>query len=206
MAAAAAPSPVNAPLHFEIEGVIPRNRAGEPLYPYTAGVFGSGANMAFRADALRAMGGFDTSLGAGSAALGGDDLAAFFDVIEAGHTLVYEPTAFVRHRHRADRTVLVPTTGEPTGPWNRRPPERPRANRHTRLRLSRQGGIRTPTITETIMTRFATLDAGMIARAESGYEIPFAVSWGAADFGASHSLDEAIKLADERMYESRRAT
>jgi cellulose synthase/poly-beta-1,6-N-acetylglucosamine synthase-like glycosyltransferase len=79
---------------------------GRPLHPYTAGAFGSGANMAFRADALRALGGFDPALGTGSPARGGDDLAAFFDVLAAGHTLVYEPAAVVRHRHRRDYESL----------------------------------------------------------------------------------------------------
>jgi O-antigen biosynthesis protein len=80
--------------------------AGQPLYPYTAGVFGSGANMAFTAAALRDIGGFDPALGTGSPALGGDDLAAFFDVISAGYRIVYEPTAVVRHRHRPDYASL----------------------------------------------------------------------------------------------------
>ena len=31
--------------------------------------------------------------------MGGDDLAAFYDVITAGHRLVYEPAAIVLHRH-----------------------------------------------------------------------------------------------------------
>src|SRR4051794_10460803 len=79
---------------------------GQPLYPYTAGVFGSGANMAFTASALRDIGGFDPALGTGSPALGGDDLAAFFDVIAAGYELVYEPTAVVRHHHRPDYASL----------------------------------------------------------------------------------------------------
>ncbi|TMM01307.1 MAG: glycosyltransferase [Actinobacteria bacterium] len=83
-----------------------RRPPGALLYPYTAGVFGSGANMAFRTAALRELGGFDPALGAGSPARGGDDLAAFFDVIAAGHRLVYEPTAVVRHRHRADYDSL----------------------------------------------------------------------------------------------------
>jgi cellulose synthase/poly-beta-1,6-N-acetylglucosamine synthase-like glycosyltransferase len=78
----------------------------QPLYPYTAGVFGSGANMAFTAAALRDIGGFDPALGTGSPALGGDDLAAFFDVVAAGHKLVYEPTAVVRHHHRPDYASL----------------------------------------------------------------------------------------------------
>jgi len=79
---------------------------GERIYPYAAGVFGSGANMAFRTSVLRSLGGFDPALGTGSPAGGGDDLAAFFDVVSAGHRLVYEPTALVRHRHRPDYTSL----------------------------------------------------------------------------------------------------
>lgn len=58
---------------------------------------------------------------------------------------------------------------------------------------------------ETIIQRFASLAQGLIAHSEKGYEIPFHVSWGEAEFGAECSLDEAIKVADERMYESRRA-
>ena len=62
-------------------------------------MFGSGANMAFDTSILRKMGGFDDSLGAGSIALGGDDLASFFQVITRGFTLIYEPGAIVYHRH-----------------------------------------------------------------------------------------------------------
>ena len=71
----------------------------DPLFPYTAGTFGSGANMAFRTDVLRSMRGFDPALGAGTRAKGGDDLAAFFDVIAAGHAVAYEPGALVYHQH-----------------------------------------------------------------------------------------------------------
>jgi hypothetical protein len=62
--------------------------------------------MAFRTDVLRELGGFDPALGAGTVARGGDDLAAFFDVIAAGHSIVYEPTAVVYHRHRRDYASL----------------------------------------------------------------------------------------------------
>ncbi len=48
---------------------------------------------------LRRHGGFDNALGTGTVALGGDDLAAFYDVIATGHRLVYEPAAIVLHRH-----------------------------------------------------------------------------------------------------------
>lgn len=75
------------------------HRPDDVLFPYAAGKLGSGANMAFSADVLREMGGFDVALGAGSGAYGGDDLAAFFEVVMRGHTLVYEPGAIVRHQH-----------------------------------------------------------------------------------------------------------
>src|SRR3954453_22568229 len=65
---------------------------GQPLYPYTAGVFGSGANMAFTASARRDIGGFDPALGTGSPPLGGDDLAAFFHLVAPGHHLPLHPT------------------------------------------------------------------------------------------------------------------
>ena len=82
------------------------NRRKTPLYPYTAGVFGSGANMAFRTSVLREVGGFDSALGAGSLALGADDLAAFFEVIAAGYAIVYEPAAIVYHWHRREYAGL----------------------------------------------------------------------------------------------------
>jgi glycosyltransferase involved in cell wall biosynthesis len=76
------------------------NRPDNPLFPYAAGMFGSGANMAFRRSALSAMGGFEPALGAGTIARGGDDLAAFADVVLAGERLVYNPHALVWHFHR----------------------------------------------------------------------------------------------------------
>ncbi|MEA2384866.1 MAG: hypothetical protein QOH72_4837 [Solirubrobacteraceae bacterium] len=66
-------------------------------YPYAAGRFGSGANMAFRAATLRGIGGFDPLMGAGTAARGGDDLAAFFGVIAAGQSILFTPAALVWH-------------------------------------------------------------------------------------------------------------
>ena len=78
----------------------------DPLFPYTAGRLGSGANMAFDTAVLRSMGGFDPALGAGTPARGGDDLAAFVSVLLAGHRLTYEPSAVLRHRHRRDYAGL----------------------------------------------------------------------------------------------------
>ncbi|MFC9796000.1 glycosyltransferase [Streptomyces sp. NPDC127584] len=74
--------------------------ADEPLFPFTAGSFGSGANMAFRADALRRAGGFDPATGTGTAARGGDDLYAFVAVLAAGFRLRYTSEALVWHHHR----------------------------------------------------------------------------------------------------------
>ncbi|MFD6990624.1 glycosyltransferase [Streptomyces sp. NPDC059943] len=74
--------------------------ADEPLFPFTAGSFGSGANMAFRTSALRAVGGFDPATGTGTPARGGDDLYAFVRILAAGHRLRYTPDALVWHHHR----------------------------------------------------------------------------------------------------------
>jgi GT2 family glycosyltransferase len=90
-----------APLLFDSSRV-----ASDPLFPYAAGSFGSGANMAFRTDVLRAIRGFDPALGAGTTARGGDDLAAFFDVIAAGYAIAYEPAAVVLHEHHRTFAAL----------------------------------------------------------------------------------------------------
>jgi GT2 family glycosyltransferase len=82
------------------------HRPADPLFPLTAGVLGSGANMGFRTADLRARGGFDEALGTGTPAMGGDDLAAFYDVITAGQRLVYEPAAIVVHRHYGEYAGL----------------------------------------------------------------------------------------------------
>jgi GT2 family glycosyltransferase len=71
----------------------------DPLFPFTAGRLGSGANMAFSTELLRAMGGFDPATGVGSAARGGDDLLAFFRTIAAGYGIAYQPNAIVWHHH-----------------------------------------------------------------------------------------------------------
>jgi O-antigen biosynthesis protein len=82
-----------------------RDRLGA-LFPFAAGRFGSGANMAFRAQTLHDVGGFDPALGTGTPACGGDDLAIFFAVIAAGYSLVYSPGAIIRHWHRRDYASL----------------------------------------------------------------------------------------------------
>ena len=78
------------------------HRPANPLFPFTAGQLGSGANMSFYRDKLCELGGFDPAIGAGTVARGGDDLAAFFTVIASGLSLVYQPSALVWHHHRQD--------------------------------------------------------------------------------------------------------
>lgn len=81
-------------------------RPADPLFPFTVGKLGSGANMSFSRDRLRELGGFDPAIGVGTAARGGDDLAGFFSVLAAGYSLVYQPTALAWHRHRREFASL----------------------------------------------------------------------------------------------------
>lgn len=73
---------------------------------YSLGRFGVGANMAFRAGPLREAGGFDLALGAGTPALGGEDLDIFARLAWRGHGIGFEPSAIVFHRHREDDAAL----------------------------------------------------------------------------------------------------
>lgn len=77
-----------------------------PLFPYAAGTYGSGANMAFRRETIIDVHGFDPALGIGTAARGGEDLAAFAGALLSGRRLVYEPNMMVRHRHHPDYEKL----------------------------------------------------------------------------------------------------
>jgi GT2 family glycosyltransferase len=76
------------------------------LYPFSAGIFGTGANFAVRRSALAELGGFDPLLGAGSPGRGAEDLDMFLRVILAGGRICYVPSALVWHRHRADTEAL----------------------------------------------------------------------------------------------------
>jgi glycosyltransferase involved in cell wall biosynthesis len=77
------------------------------LYPYSAGIFGTGANFAVRRSAMRRLGEFDPLLGAGSPARGGEDLDIFVRVILAGGRICYLPSALIWHQHRADNQALA---------------------------------------------------------------------------------------------------
>jgi GT2 family glycosyltransferase len=71
-----------------------------PLYPLPP--FATGANMVFRPGVIEAIGGFDPALGAGTPAMGAEDTVAFTRVLLRGGTIVYQPSALVRHFHRRD--------------------------------------------------------------------------------------------------------
>jgi len=81
-------------------------RPADPLFPFTTGQLGSGANMSFDTALLRANGGFDPYIGAGTYARGGDDLSAIFRTLTAGRPVVYQPSAVVWHRHHRDMAAL----------------------------------------------------------------------------------------------------
>ena len=96
------------------------HRPADPLFPFTTGRLGSGANIAFDAAKLRARGGFDAALGPGTPARGGEDLLAVFDVLD-------------RRRWRRLRAERARVALEPAR--SREPPEA-----HARLRR-RPGGL-----------------------------------------------------------------
>ncbi|MEE4023021.1 glycosyltransferase [Gordonia sp. PKS22-38] len=76
------------------------------FFPYVAGQFGSGNNMAFTREALESIGGFDERLGTGTPSRGGEDLDSFRAAILAGWTICYRPEMIVRHHHRDTMAAL----------------------------------------------------------------------------------------------------
>ncbi len=83
-----------------------RHRSPDPLFPWTAGVFGTGNNFSFRTDAIKSIGAFDPALGNGTPTLGGEDSELLLRTILSGFTIAYEPRALVHHSHRTDYASL----------------------------------------------------------------------------------------------------
>jgi GT2 family glycosyltransferase len=83
------------------------HRDASALYPYSPGIYGTGANFAMTARALKELGPFDEALGAGSPCGGGEDLDMFMRIILAGRTIAYEPSAIVSHFHRTELAQLA---------------------------------------------------------------------------------------------------
>jgi GT2 family glycosyltransferase len=77
-----------------------------PLLPYTPGVVGSGANTFLRAEVAEQLGGFDTTLGTGTPASGGEDLDLYMRLLREGHAIAYEPGAIVWHPHPSEPRQL----------------------------------------------------------------------------------------------------
>ncbi|NUT33975.1 MAG: glycosyltransferase family 2 protein [Hamadaea sp.] len=79
---------------------------GETMSLYQSGHFGDGPNMSFRTEVLRSLGGFTTVLGAGTPSLAGEDPDVLVRLLFAGHTLVFDPAAYVAHTHIRDYAEL----------------------------------------------------------------------------------------------------
>lgn len=69
---------------------------------------GGTANIAFRASILShpEIGLLDEALGPGTPTGVGEDTYLFYKVLEAGHTIAYEPSAYVWHKHRREMQAL----------------------------------------------------------------------------------------------------
>ncbi|MEI6622599.1 MAG: glycosyltransferase [Actinomycetes bacterium] len=74
---------------------------GGPLFPFSVGRFGTGANMAFRAETLDRIGGFDPAM------TNSEDIDILFRIIFGGGVVVYEPQAVVRHYHENDSAATA---------------------------------------------------------------------------------------------------
>ncbi|MFN0115810.1 MAG: glycosyltransferase family 2 protein [Paracoccaceae bacterium] len=75
--------------------------------PLHTGPVGAGANMAVRRSVIAEIGPFDPALDAGTPTLSGGDHEFFSRVLRAGHSIVYEPAAMNRHRHRRTRKDMI---------------------------------------------------------------------------------------------------
>lgn len=75
------------------------HRPDDPLFPYRLSMFGSGANMAFKTDVLRKVGGCDPALGAGTPTRSAAEFPSFYNVIMNHYQIAYRPDAIVYHSH-----------------------------------------------------------------------------------------------------------
>jgi GT2 family glycosyltransferase len=70
---------------------------------------GHGSSMSFRSEALKKNGGFDERYGSARPYGSCEDLEIFYRTLMSGHAIVYEPSASVRHKHRADPSEVFHT-------------------------------------------------------------------------------------------------
>ena len=96
--------------HMDRRGFAPRrftrDREESKYWPLDAWRMGSGGNLAVRAEAFRARGGFRTDLGLGTPALGGEDLYFLWSTVREGGDVVYRPDAMAWHGHHRDLPAL----------------------------------------------------------------------------------------------------
>jgi GT2 family glycosyltransferase len=76
------------------------------VHLYKIALFGAGASMAFKANLLRTIGGFDPALGTQGLVQSGEDIAAYFKILMQGYDVVYEPAALVYHKNRREYEAL----------------------------------------------------------------------------------------------------
>ncbi len=67
---------------------------------------GGSGNAAFRREVFNDIAQFDPTLGAGVPTGVGEDTKLFYDVLHAGYTIAYEPTAVAWHHHRIEMREL----------------------------------------------------------------------------------------------------
>ena len=64
---------------------------------------GHGSGMTFRKEVFQKIGSFDERFGSGARLGGCDDIEMLYRVLKSGHSVIYEPMAIVRHKHRFAR-------------------------------------------------------------------------------------------------------
>ena len=70
--------------------------------PFLIARIGAGVNMALRRETLDLIGPFDEALDAGTPTRSGGDHDMFTRILMAGYSIVYQPAALSRHRHRRE--------------------------------------------------------------------------------------------------------
>ncbi|MDQ1336757.1 MAG: hypothetical protein QG552_3707 [Thermodesulfobacteriota bacterium] len=84
-----------------------RTLDGHPANPCSAGIFGTGANMAFQRRILKHLNGFDEALDTGPPLPAAGDHDIFYRLIRAGYSIVYKPEFLVFHEHRRGLETLT---------------------------------------------------------------------------------------------------
>lgn len=78
----------------------------KPMIAWSISV-GVGCNCAVDRETVLELGGFDVALDLGSTLPGGGDHDMIWRVLQAGHTLIYEPEMLVWHEHRKERGAAI---------------------------------------------------------------------------------------------------